>query len=250
LIAKKHQYSVVITTSDEDADVEYEQIALMARRNVEGIILVPASGERKHLPHRPSVLLPIVTLDRPLPGSCYASVVVENKGGARLVVDHLIEHGCRRIVHLCADLHRYTLAARNQGYRQALQRANLIPEVVCGSFSEEDMVELLLKLQSGGPFALFCSNNLMTRRALRGLSQLNLHVPEDVPVVGFDDFETADLLKPGITVVRQPIHELGRTGAEILFKSFEDKQNKVGLIVLPVELIVRDSCGSLHPAVL
>jgi LacI family transcriptional regulator len=245
-VAKKHQYSVVITTSDEDANLEQEQIVLMARRNIEGIVLVPASTRRKRHTSWPSVSLPIVTLDRTIAENCYASVSVENKGGACMLVNHLIEHGCRRIIHLCFNQNRFTLRERDHGYQQAMEQANLTPEVISGTFTDEGMADLLRTLQSGGPFALFCSNNLMTRRALRGLSRLNLRIPEDVPLVGFDDFDTADLLKPGITVVRQPTHELGRTGAEILFAGIESGQAepRKKSIILPVELIVRESCGS------
>ncbi len=248
LVAKKHGYSVVITTSDEDLKFETEQVSLMAQRSVEGIILVPALGKRESFRRSRVASIPIVTLDRPLSGSSSASVVVENREGARRSVEHLIGHGCRRIVHLCLNRRLYTLAARERGYRDAMRTARLVPESVNGDFAGDEMIAALRSLRVEGPFALFCSNNLVTRRALHSLTELNWRVPEEVPLVGFDDFETADIMKPAITVVRQPIYLLGTTGAEILFEKLADTgtQDGWGLRTLPVELIVRNSCGCLN----
>jgi LacI family transcriptional regulator len=95
------------------------------------------------------------------------------------------------------------------------------------------------------PTAFFCSNNLITRNTLHALSTLNVKVPDDIALVGFDDFEMADIVRPAITVVRQPPDLLGSTAAELLFSRLDaEKLPETGRrIVLPVELIVRDSCG-------
>jgi LacI family transcriptional regulator len=96
------------------------------------------------------------------------------------------------------------------------------------------------------PTALFCANNLVARHVLHSLQAMDIHPPDGIALVGFDDFETADLMRPGITVVRQPIELLGRTAADVLFRRLEEvRRPRAGQrIVLPVELVVRGSCGT------
>jgi len=85
----------------------------------------------------------------------------------------------------------------------------------------------------------------MTRHVLHGLQAFGLHPPEPIALVGFDDFDTADLLLTGISVVRQPMEEIGRVAAELLFSQLEGGPTELGRsIVLPVELVVRGSCGA------
>ena len=86
----------------------------------------------------------------------------------------------------------------------------------------------------------------MTRHVLHSLQALDIYPPDRIALVGFDDFETADLLRPGITVVRQPNELLGRTAAEVLFKRLgETRRPRAGhRTVLPVDLLVRGSCGA------
>jgi LacI family transcriptional regulator len=88
-------------------------------------------------------------------------------------------------------------------------------------------------------------NNLVMRYALHSFSRLNVKIPDEVAIAGFDDFEMADIFNPAITVVRQPAFELGRVAAELLFARLANE--KVSLagqqIVLPVELVIRGSCG-------
>jgi len=96
------------------------------------------------------------------------------------------------------------------------------------------------------PTAFYCSNNLIARNAIHALAYLKVRVPESVALVGFDDFETANILNPPLTVVRQPITDLARMGANILFSRLlnNDRTERGKHIVLPVELVLRESCGT------
>jgi LacI family transcriptional regulator, galactose operon repressor len=249
-VARQHAYSVVLSTTNEDPQTEYEEASRMLRRNVEGLIVIPS-----HPRTGDSLLLasefdgmPIVTLDRPIEGSGFDSLLVENEQGAKLGTEHLLSLGHKRIAYIGLSDNLYTMCMRHRGYSLAMEAAGLNPiAAICSSALEDALVKVraLLSLKRK-PTALFCANNLTTRHVLHSLQALGIYPPDGIALVGFDDFETADLFRPGITVVRQPNELLGRTAADVLFKRLgESRKPKAGKrTVLPVELIVRGSCGT------
>ena len=255
-VVKQHAYSIVLATSNEEPESEFEEASRMLRRNVEGLIVIPAhvGSSASLLLNRDFDRMPIVSLDRPiqesLPGqpALHDSLLVDNEGGARAGTMHLISLGHKRVVYLGLSDKLYTMRKRQQGYRQAMQAAGLKPSSAILSEDRDDSLGILRKLLSGRskPTAIFCANNLITRHVLHSLRAMDLTPPDPIALVGFDDFETADLLRPGITVVRQPNEQLGRAAAEVLFKrlAHPDRTHPGVTTILPVELVVRGSCGA------
>ncbi len=247
LVAKKHQYSVSVTTSDEDAGMEFVEANLMILNHVAGLAIIPAAVGKTGLDRIELEDTPIVMLDRPIAGNRFNSVVVENEKGARLAVEHLIGHGHRNIAYLGLSEKLYTLDARYRGYKKAMLKAGLKPSHHFTCRTEEETFSIIEPLISGrGAYtAFFMGNNLVMRHALQAFSRLNTRIPDDIAISGFDDLEMADIFKPAITVVRQPALELGRVAAELLFARIAAKDRAASgrRIVLPVELVVRESCG-------
>jgi LacI family transcriptional regulator len=246
VVAKEHAYSVIIATADEDPDIEYNEASRMLRRQVEGFVIIPAVGVSR-LGGSEFSRTPVVTLDRPIENSSFDSVVVENKFGSQLGVNHLIQHGHRRIAFFGLSRNLYTIRARFEGYREALKKANLKPEFYFGNSTQSEMLATLRGVldSKNPPTAFYCSNNLITRNAIHALAHLKVKMPDSVALVGFDDFETANILNPPLTVVRQPITDLARMGSNILFSRLlnNDRSERGKRIVLPVELVLRESCG-------
>ncbi len=246
-VATQRGYSVLITTSDEKTEIERKQASLMLRRRIDGMIIIPAPHEDGYLRDEMFSRVPIVTLDRPAPNSRFDSVVVNNRAGARAGIAHLIEHGHKRIAFLGMDRSLFTMQARFGGYREAMTRAGLASEnyVVCRS--QEDTVATVGALLSGpkAPTALFAGNNLTMRYLLHALRVLRIDVPAQIALAGFDDFDIADVLQPALTVVRQPVYQMGETGANLLFERIAHGSNsaKGRRVVLPLELVLRRSCG-------
>jgi LacI family transcriptional regulator len=254
VVAKEHAYSVIIATADEDVDMEYNEASRMLRRQVEGFVIIPAASGVSRIAGTEFNRTPIVTLDRPIENSSYDSVLVENKFGAQLGVNHLIQHGHTRIASFGLSRNLYTIKARYEGYREAMKKANLKLEAYFGNGTQVEMLSTLRAVldRKDPPTAVFCSNNLITRNAIHALSHLKVRVPETVALVGFDDFETANILNPPVTVVRQPITDMARMGANILFSRLlnGDVSERGKHIVLPVELVIRESCGLKHKALM
>jgi LacI family transcriptional regulator len=250
VVAKEHAYSVIIATADEDVDMEYNEASRMLRRQVEGFVIIPAASGVSRVAGTEFSRTPIVTLDRPIENSSYDSVVVENRFGAQLGVNHLIQHGHTRIAFFGLSRNLYTIKARYEGYREAMKKADLKLEAYFGNSTQVEMLSTLRSVldRKNPPTAVFCSNNLITRNAIHALSHLKVRIPEAVALVGFDDFETANILNPPVTVVRQPITDMARMGANILFSRLlnGDVSERGKHIVLPVELVIRESCGLKH----
>ena len=252
-VAKKHAYSVILSTSNESPEDEFEEASRMLRRNVEGLIIIPThpSGDASLLLAHEFERMPIVTLDRPVDGSRFDSILVENKRGAQLGTEHLLSLGHKRIAYVGLSDNLYTMSMRHRGYIGAMRAAGRETQSVIVSDAIEDSLKAIRQLLSitKPPTAIFSANNLLTRHVLQGLQAMSCHPPKPVALVGFDDFETASLLRPGMTVVRQPSELLGQTAADVLFARIADKNRlKPGRHkVLPIELIVRGSCGSPVP---
>ena len=251
-VAQQHSYSVVLSTSNEDPKAEFDEANRMLRRNIEGLVVIPARlGKSKSLLLNDEFRdLPIVALDRPIEGSRFDALVVENERGARTGTEHLVCLGHKRITFLGLSRELYTMRNRERGYRKGMQFAGLVPQTVELTENMEDTRAAIRQLLSGKtrPTALFCANNLLTRHVLHSLQTMNIHPPEAVALVSFDDFDTADLLRPGITTVRQPVEALGRTAAEMLFERLmagsSAAERPAKKIVLPVDFVIRGSCGA------
>jgi LacI family transcriptional regulator len=248
VVAREHKYSVILATSNESAETEHEEAQLMLQRHVEGLVVIPVNASHSRLSRSDFEKTHIVMLDRSVQDPRFDSVVVQNQSGTKRAIEHLIEvHGHKRIVFLGLERHVYTINARFNGYRRAMQAAGLTAEPFFDCTTTEAAREIVASLlrEKNPPTAFFGSNNLTTRFLLQALLELGVRVPDQVALVGFDDFELAEVLQPTLTVVRQPSQELGRVAASILFDRLKrDELPLVGnRVMLPVELIVRRSCG-------
>ncbi|HYP48488.1 MAG TPA: substrate-binding domain-containing protein, partial [Thermoleophilaceae bacterium] len=170
------------------------------------------------------------------------TVLLDNRGGARRAVEHLIAHGHERIACVADAAQLYTARERLAGYHEALGGAGIAADELLVASGNRDSdaastaVAQLMRLPSGrGPSAIFAANNRNTVGALRALAAC----PRPPALVGFDDFELADLL--GTTVVRADPWRLGEQGAALAFARLDGDARPAQRIVVPTELIPRGS---------
>ena len=213
-------------------------------------MVIPARYRQSRLTRALFGRTPVVAFDRPVSDPSVDVVLVENTSGSRRIVQHLIEHGHQSISYMGLSRHLYTMNARYLGYHRAMQEAGLPGSVFFGCNSREDTRRAVEDLLNGKnrPTAFFASNNLATRYVFAALLSLGVRVPADAALVGFDDFELAELTSPPLTVVRQPAQEMGRVAASLLFERIERAElPQTGTrIALPVEIVLRRSCGCKH----
>jgi LacI family transcriptional regulator len=249
-VAREHGYSVLITTSDEDPETEYAEVDEMLQRHVDGLLVIPARIRQSRLTRSLFGKTPVVAFDRPVPDPTIDTVLVQNAIGSRRITEHLIEHGHRHITFFALSRSLFTISTRFAGYRRAMQEAGF---EVCPIFdcSSEEITEQILKAKMEGdtpPTAVITSNTLVTRYILGAISRLGLRVPNDLAFAGFDDFDLAEFTSPSLTVVRQPAQEMGRVAANLLFDRIArgETPHTGNRIVLPVEIVLRRSCGCKH----
>jgi LacI family transcriptional regulator len=241
---------VIASSSDEDQASEREAIAVFSSRRVDGIILMATSGGHEWLEPELRRGTAIVCVDRPAEGLDVDAVVSDNRAGAVRAVNHLIRRGHRRIAFL-GDLGRiHTAAERRRGYEEALAQAGLPVDdsliridLRDGDAPREAVIELLTG--PAPPTAILAGQNLLTLASVRALRQLNLH--NEVALVGIDDIEAGDLLKPGITVVAQDPAAIGRLATERLFRRIDGDRSPSQTIVAATRLVPRGS-GEILPA--
>lgn len=241
-VARQRNHLLVIASTDEDSARERDVIDALIERRVRGILLVPAARDHRFLSQEFEVGTPIVFLDRP-PGRIRADCVrLDNVGGARLAVDHLIRHGHRRIGVLGDPLEVYTIAERYRGYRESLAAADLefdraLARFGChGTDDARRAVRALLELPDP-PTAIFATNNRMSVGAVDVLADM----AEPIALIGFDDFELAGALRLPVSVISYDEEELGRRAARLLFDRLDGDRRPPQTITLPTHLIERGS---------
>jgi LacI family transcriptional regulator len=248
-VAQQHSYTILLTTSEENAETEIEEARELTRRQVDGLIIIPACNGRSRLSIQEFPRTPVVLADRPSSRFQFDRVLVDNEKGAIAAVEHLIQHGHKRICFVGLGRKIFTIQARCNGYVKAMQAAGLEPETFQAGEDKQATFEFFKKLHTrrNAPTAVFTSNGLVSRNALHALVMLGIHIPDEMAFIGFDDFELADILNPALTVVRQPVQSLGERAAELLFSRLQHPETPAKKVVLPVELVIRRSCGC-HPA--
>jgi LacI family transcriptional regulator len=249
-VAREHDHALVLCDSHADLREESDYVGLLTQRRVDGLLIVPARGHDSHLQAEQESGLPVVAFDRPAEGVRADTVLVENREGTREATEHLIDHGHERIAFVGDVRHFYTASKRLEGYKEALEAARLQPLHALDAHTigqGEEATKGFLDAPDP-PTALFAANILTALGALRAIEDLGLRIPEDVAVIGFDDFELAHVLRPRFTLVRQPAAELGRRAAQLLFDRLDsDGRPEPRRLVLPTELVVRESCGCPPP---
>ena len=177
-------------------------------------------------------------------------MVADNRGGARSATRHLLGHGHRHIGVVGPRADRFTVVERVAGFRGALHAGGDADvaeslRLDCDTSAEALAATLDLLALPTPPTALFAVSNLCAIGAARGLREAGLE--HDVALVGFDDFETADLLDPPLTVVAQDPEEIGRQAARRLFSRLAGDDGPAQTIVTPTRLIMRGS-GEIRAA--
>ena len=244
--AHESGYLVWLAATNGDPLVEAAQVEIMVHHPVDGILLVPVDSRNKYLKTVAGGTTPVVTIDRPIEIATTDSVGVENRIGAHLAVEHLIQHGFKRITCLAVNPHLLTIKQRMTGYRETMKRAKLPcpKEVRLSDFDSARTALAGLFASPSPPDALFTANNAATIWVIEALQELNIQMGKDVAVVGFDDVDFFTLISPPVTAVRQPAADLGNMAARLLLQRIKGELEPSTLrMTLPVTITIRESCG-------
>jgi LacI family transcriptional regulator len=249
--ARAQRYSVILCNSSDDPGLERQCLNTLFSRRVDGVILAPADVQpaQDRLTARRS---PMVLVDRIPPWFKGLAVATNNLEAAYEGTRHLIELGHERLAIITGRLVLSNGLDRLEGFRKAIQQAGLPLRdeyIQHGDFQLESGYQGGLKLMglAEPPTAIFSCNNKMTLGLMRALTECGVSCPEQVSVLGFDDFDWAASFRPKLTTIAQPTFEMGRIAMEILLRKIElpeGEETREMPISLQAQLHIRESTAA------
>ncbi|MGE5943973.1 MAG: LacI family DNA-binding transcriptional regulator [Flavobacteriales bacterium] len=243
-------YNVIIAQSNESYTKECKSIDALLYTQVDGIIASMANETVKldYYEKIKSKGIPLILFDRGENDLNVDYVGIDDYLSSHLVIEHLVEQGCKRIAHIAGFSHTRIYKNRIRGYRDALEKFGLPIEgslIIESNLRIEDgrrIMKQLLELKNR-PDAVYAAGDYAALGALQVLQEQHINVPEDIALVGFTNEPFTSLVTPSITSVEQHSEQIGKVAAETLLKRLDSPNEKVTLnkLILPAELIIRSS---------
>jgi LacI family transcriptional regulator, galactose operon repressor len=256
-VAWRAGYHVILCDTRAELEREREYLEDMVEFQVEGVLVAPVSDRsRSNLRILARNNTPYVLIDRSIAGFEADLVQGDSVAGARLIVDHLIALGHRRIAAITETLEVSTSRERLQGYRDALAATTIEERVEY--FVQASAVDArggydaalgLLDLEQP-PTAIFAVNNIVAVGVVEAARERGVDIPAELALVCFDDIEHVSRLYPFLTVMAQPAETFGTLAAQLLLDRIAGRvRERRRVVVLPADLVVRQSSGAGHTSV-
>ncbi|WP_235941237.1 LacI family DNA-binding transcriptional regulator [Paenibacillus puerhi] len=242
----KYGYHLLLSNSNENPANELEQIKMFNTQLIDGLIIAPAAEGHVELPETLGDY-PVVFVDRKPHNLQRDCVLADGYRGIYEAITLLIGKGHRKIGFISGPLDISTSSERLQGYKSALADhgievdPKLIQVGIPGLETGYELTENLVQQEASG---ILIANNVMTMGAVAYLQEHQIKVPDQMAIIGYDDYEWTKITTPPLTVIKQPSFELGERAAEILLERLESKSSDEPYteIRIPTELVHRFSC--------
>lgn len=240
-------YRCFACSAEERPEKEEAYVEALLRQNVDGCLVVPAHASPSAVGRLGERGVPLVLLDRDVPGLAVDRVHSDNHGGAEAVARHLIELGHRRVTMIARSETSVPIRERERGVRAALADAGARLDVRGTSdldqFGAGHAAALAALRSPARPTALLALTDALAIGAIQAAHDLGLSVPRDVSVAGFDDIPLAARVVPPLTTVAQDVGALAQEAVELLLARIEDPSRAPSTRVVATHLVVRDSTG-------
>ncbi|MEV4895617.1 LacI family DNA-binding transcriptional regulator [Nonomuraea sp. NPDC055795] len=240
-------YSGWIVNTDNDPQRERKLIESLRSRQVEGLIVATARLEHPLLSELHAAGVPLVLVNRRVEGIDVPCVTADDAAGVSAAVAHLAGLGHTRIAHLAGPQTTSTGAARAKAFRHAVRDLGLSDEpglvVECAQWGEEAGASAARSLLDSRTdvTAVVAGNDLIALGCYDVFGERGIDCPGDISVVGFNDMPFLDKLRPPLTTVHVPHHDVGVEAARMLLEGIEDPERPARSLLLPVSLVVRGS---------
>ncbi|WP_231478711.1 MULTISPECIES: LacI family DNA-binding transcriptional regulator [Microbacterium] len=234
-----HGYSLVVSTTDDSAEGEEQVANALLSQRIGALLLIPVSDDQSYLEGERQLGTPVIAIDRPARNLAADAIVLDNRTAVIDATRRLLERGHRRIAYACNPSSVYTQMERLAGFRQTMAAAGVVDTSAWETLRDDptlsttDMMRELMA-RPDRPTAVIAGNNRMTIGALRVLRERE---DESTALIGFDDFDTADVL--GVSVVSYDPVELGRRAAQLALERIADPSGFIQQITLPTWIIER-----------
>jgi len=250
-IATAYNYTCVLFNTDYDAERERKALDLFRIGRFDGLIASISNRVIDECVNLSNMNYPLVLLGHVIDEVKCPKIGCNNFSSAYTITEYLIKAGHRNIAHIGGHKETKTGIQRLQGYRRALENYDIpvnpdwyISTDYLSHSAYEKTLELLKKEKD--ITAIFAANDSMAAGCYRAIFELGLKIPDDISVVGHDDTETAMLLQPSLTTMRQEKRKIGRLAAQNLFSSISKGKNSEDIIIVPTILIERNSVKDIN----
>lgn len=241
-------YQVLAMQSDNDADVELNNVKTLIQNMVDGLIIAPSSDSQNMDYYLKEMKrgCPMVFVNRVSDSVDATKIISDNIKWSFFATEHLIREKYNKIYHLSGPQNVSVTRDRMKGFKQALRKhkisENRYKIIQTGLLASQgiDVVEDLIYHQDL-PDAFFCANDMVAMGAIRTLKRNNINVPEDIGVIGFSETQMARLTSPQLSSVKQPTYEMGEQAAEQLIRHIDNDDAEHETIVLNGKLNIRES---------
>ncbi len=253
--AARYGYRVIFSSSDENPEKSREQISVLHQSQVDGYIISPPVNSEDQILALSKGHTPFVLIDRYFPEIETNYIVVDNFDGAYKATNHLLKLGRKKIAIITLNINLVNMKERTEGYKKALVDASIpvhenLIKVLPFSHDNKDVTKAIKELlgSRSGPKAdaiLFATSKIGVM-AIECITSLGMKIPEDVALVSFDNADAYKICVSPVTVVAQPLKDIGKTAVHVLMNEILHPNGapKLQKITLKTDFIVRKSCGS------
>lgn len=240
-VCNLHGYTFVLCNTDNSKEKELSYLNALQQKSVDGFIIVSSTLSREHTEE---VKVPIISLDRTFDNKL-STVKSNNRHGAKIATDHLQSIGCKTIAHVTGPEDASNTLERLQGYLDVVRDEDWFTSdyIVTGNYNMQAAKGVITELLVAHPEidGLFVGNDVMAVGALKAAEELEIRVPEDLSIIGFDGITLGDATTPTLTTVAQPIYKMGSRAAELVIEQINNPTNPKKVEEFPVQLIERQS---------
>ena len=251
--AARHGYRVIFCSSDENPEKSGQQIAMLRQSQVDGFIISPPMNSEEQIRSLSKNNIPYVLIDRYFPEIESNYIIIDNFEAAYKATTHLLKLGRKRIANITVNLDLVIMKERTEGYRQALRDASVevdenLVKVLPFSHDNKDIdrtiKELVGKRNNKKADAILFSTSKLGIMGIECISALGLKIPDDLAIVSFDDPDAYKICVSPVTVINQPLKEIGKLAVQVLLNKIKHPITKDQKITLKTDFIIRKSCGS------
>jgi LacI family transcriptional regulator len=227
-ILRQHGYGMFLCDCRGNPELEAEEIQFLLGKQVDGIITFPTSENSGYLKLARERGIPIVLIDRIFDDQEFDSVIVDNETASKLAVEKLLAYGHRRIGMICGDEHYYTARKRLYGFCRAMEVTGAEACIAKGELTVGHGYEAMKKMldMKERPTAVFLSNYEITLGAVIAMNEQNVSFPKEISVIGFDNMMLAQVVKPKLWMITQPMEQIAVRAAEIMMERLKNGSSR------------------------
>jgi LacI family transcriptional regulator len=251
-VANKEGYNLIISQSLENASKEASNVQTMFNKRVDGLLISLAydSENIDHLKPFFKKNIPVIFFDRTYPHPESTCIMIDNFKAAYDVTKHLLDQGCKRIMHLAGNIKRNVYAERVRGYREALKDSNIPFDeklIFTSNLDEAAGIaaaeQILAKKKGSRPDGIFSSNDSAAVHCMIRLKAAGINIPADIAVAGFNNDPVSTVVEPNLTTVNYSGSLIGEAAARSLINHLKGISSAIttNTIILRSDLIIRDS---------